>query len=112
MPRTFPWPAPPSDSAFVTLLLRIPPDRIGLFTALLEAYEGVSISRTRNQATGEVEVWVMPGQRPVIEGLLDDLRREFPILLLREEAGHPDLTTVPVPDRGVSAPVSPTSSSR
>lgn len=86
---------PPCEDTLVTLLVRVPPARIGLVVAIFEAYEGIAIVRTRDAALGLLELWVMPGQRATAEGALDDLRRRFRIDFLEERPGHPSLASSP-----------------
>ncbi len=83
---------PPVADGLVTLLIRVPPEQIGFICSILEAYDGIAVSRTRDQASGLMDLWVMPGQRSLIDAILDNLRADFPIQLLGEEPGHPDLS--------------------
>lgn len=88
------WPAPSGDLR--TLLLRVPPAKIGLVCSIIEAYEGVAIVRTTDCEAGLLELWIMPGQRETVEAVLAELTAQFSILRVRETEGHPDLTDAPM----------------
>jgi len=83
------WPEPSADCR--TLVLRVPPSKIGLICSLVEAYEGVAIVRTTDRQAGLIDLWIMPGQEMVVDAILADLEAQFRILRIREVLGHPHL---------------------
>jgi hypothetical protein len=87
------WPVPSADLR--TLVLRVPPARIGLVCSIVEAYEGLAVVRTTDQAAGVIDVWVMPGRLPEVESILAELEKQFPMIRVRELSGHPNLEGPP-----------------
>ena len=85
------WPSPVED--FRTWVIRVSPEHIGFISATFEAYDGVATVRTRDSAIGALDLWIMPGQTNVVESILKDFEREFQILHIREEKGHPILSS-------------------
>jgi hypothetical protein len=64
-----------------TLRARVPPEDIGFVNALVDAYEGYALMRTRNREKGIVEFWVAPEAyadvRWILEGLAEEVGLEI-----------------------------------
>ncbi len=80
-------PAPPADATRV--LVRMPPERIVEFHAILEGYDDLALVRTVAAAEGLVELWVTPGREGELERLLEALAREgLPAALAAQGGGR------------------------
>jgi hypothetical protein len=64
---------------------QMPPPAIQYLTALVEASDGIGLTRTLDERRGMVECWMMPGFIDEFEALLAAVGREWPIQPLGEE---------------------------
>jgi hypothetical protein len=85
---------PPCEDALVTLLVRVPPARIGL---VWRSSRPMKESRSSARATRRWAARTLgdAGAAGHAEGALDDLRRRFRIDFLEERPGHPSLASSP-----------------
>lgn len=63
-------------------LARVPPHEIGFLNSIIEAYEGIGMLRTRDPKRGVVEFWMIPDFKDVFLELIEELRRDIPIVWL------------------------------
>ena len=65
--------------------LKMAPVHIGYVNSIIEAYEGLGMTRTTDRNAGLVEVWVMPGFEPDFQVVLDSLAAEIPLEVVEKE---------------------------
>lgn len=83
-------PSPPGESGpprdrILIRVYRMPPSEIGYVASLVEACDGIGLVRTLDRNRGIIECWVMTDFAAEFEGLIESLRREFPVQLLPRE---------------------------
>jgi hypothetical protein len=82
------------DKSWECCRLRIPPDQIAYLSAILEAYDNAFLVRTEDRKTGLMRIWYVTVNRPILEEVLLDLRREIPVKVLSYSKGMDGLDQV------------------
>jgi len=73
---------PPPDGppvAMATMLIRIPPERIALFKALIESYDNLATLRTEDPAQHHLRLYFAPESVADFTALIDALATQFSI---------------------------------
>ena len=82
------------DSSWQTCRVQLPPEEIALISAILEAYDNQFLTRTESEEEGRVRIWYAAAVRPLLDEVLLDLNREFPVKVLSFEEGMEGLDEV------------------
>ena len=75
--ETLPPEGPPA--AMATMLIRIPPERIALFKALIESYDNLATLRTEDPEQHHLRLYFAPESAADFTGLIDALAAQFSI---------------------------------
>lgn len=82
------------DSAWQTCRIQVPPEEIAFISAIFEAYDNQFLIRTESEEDGRVRIWYTASVRPLLDEVLLDLNREFPVKVLSFEEGMEGLDEV------------------
>jgi hypothetical protein len=77
LPRRLPETAANVAPAMVGILIRIAPERIALFKAIIESYDNLATMRTEDPARHNIRLWFDPASADDVERILDGLGSEF-----------------------------------
>ena len=67
-------------------LARVPSAEIGYINSIVESYEGIGMVRTRDPKMGVIEFWIIPDFKEEFLNLIEELRKEIPIVWLPKAA--------------------------
>lgn len=90
------WNDHPEPRGGLCYRAQVNPSVIGHLVALVEAYEGLAVVRTKDNAAGIVEFWISPLMRRDFESFLEAARAELglvsaePVVLDVSAPGFPD----------------------
>jgi hypothetical protein len=69
----------PPPVAMASILIRIPPELIALFKAIIESYDNVATLRTEDPAQHHLRLYFAPASTHDLEALIDSLTAPFAI---------------------------------
>lgn len=82
------------DRSWECCRVRVAPDQIAYLTAVLEAYDNQFLARTEDPKSGIMHIWYARTNRPVLEEVIIDVRREIPLKVLSYSIGMEGLDQV------------------
>ena len=84
------WPAPQEP---IIYLVQIPPGEIAYVNSVIEAYEGLGIVRTRDQARGVIEIWIMRWGDDIFKRIVQELSKDIPFTFISTKEKRYDFET-------------------
>lgn len=82
------------DDAWECCRIKIAPEQIAHLTAVMEGYDNQFIVRAEDPGVALMRIWYAAANRPVLEEVLLDLRREIAVKVLSYSKGMEGLDQV------------------